>query len=62
MKKGEKIIITLFHFYQTNPSPLISFLPVPYSSKNLIDDDCVSCKEPADADENTNGDNDDARE
>jgi len=35
---------------------------LPYSSENLIDDDCVSCKEPADADENNDGDNDDADE
>mmetsp|Transcript_30475 Transcript_30475/g.65832 ORF Transcript_30475/g.65832 Transcript_30475/m.65832 type:complete len:173 (-) Transcript_30475:165-683(-) len=32
---------------------------LPYSSENLIDDNCVSCKEPADEDENNNGDNDD---
>lgn len=35
---------------------------LPYSSDNLIDDNCVSCKEPADEDENNNGDNDDEDE
>jgi len=35
---------------------------LPYSSENLIDSNCVSCKEPAEYDENNNGDQQDADE
>jgi len=35
---------------------------LPYAEESLIDDNCISCKEPVDDDDNNNGDNDDEDE
>jgi len=35
---------------------------LPYASANIVESSCISCKEPQDADDNNNGDNNDADE